>query len=279
MRSAAERWRQQVEAHHEQTHRARERAADADYWGGGIAEQFRVDPSREDDPVLNRLLSFVAAETTVLDVGGGAGRFAVPLAQRCRRVTVVEPSAAMVEQLRIAAGEAGVDNIDVVQENWEEATVEPADIVLCAHVVYGVMDIEPFLRKLGDSATDRVAIVAHTVSPISVVGPFWKAVHGEERINLPGLPELVPVLWEMGVFPDVEMLEVSRGRSLPDRDMALMWLRRMTWVMPGSEKDEKLQAALETAFDEEQQAYVLRNERSLQGIITWTPEGARGRDA
>lgn len=274
MSTASERWREQVESHHAQTERVREDAGDADYWGGGIAAQFRDDPSREDDPVLNRIARWVDAESTMLDVGGGAGRFALPLAKRCREVTVVEPSEAMVEQLRAGAAEAGIENLNVVSENWETAVVEPADVVLCAHVVYGVADIEPFLRKLTESAKERVVIVSHTVSPISVAGPFWEAVHGEERIHLPALPELVPVLWEMGVFPDIEMLEVSRGRELPNRDVALMWLRRMTWVVPDSEKDAALQKALESAYDEEQGAYVLRNQRSMQGIVTWVTEQA-----
>lgn len=274
MSSASERWREQVSAHHAQTERAREDAGDADYWGGGIAAQFRDDPSREDDPVLNRLLRRVDAESTVIDVGGGAGRFALPLAKRCREVTVVEPSEAMVEQLRAGAAEAGIENLKVVPEGWETASVEPADVVLCAHVVYGVGDIEPFLRKLDASAKERVVIVSHTVSPISVAGPFWNAVHGEERINLPALPELVPVLWEMGLFPDIEMVEVSRGRDLPDREMAQMWLRRMTWVVPDSEKDAALQKAIDESYDEERGAYVLRNQRSMQGIVTWVTERA-----
>lgn len=274
MGTASERWREQVEAHHAQTERAREDAGEADYWGGGIAAHFRDDPSREDDPVLNHVARWVDAESTVLDVGGGAGRFALPLAKRCGEVTVVEPSEAMVEQLNAGAAEAGIGNLKVVSENWETAAVEPADLVLCAHVVYGVGEIEPFLRKLNASAKERVVIVSHTVSPISVAGPFWKAVHGDERINLPALPELVPVLWEMGVFPDIEMVEVSRGRHLPEREMAQMWLRRMTWVRPDSDKDAALQKAIDASYDEEQGAYVLRNERSIQGIVTWVTEQA-----
>jgi len=276
MITASTRWREQVKAHHAQTERAREDAGEADYWSGGIAAQFRDDPSREDDPVLNRLVRWMDAESTVLDVGGGAGRFALPLARRCREVTVVEPSAAMVEQLRAGAAEAEIRNLTVVQENWEAAVVEPADVVLCAHVVYGVAEIEPFLRKLAESAKDPVVIVSHTVSPISVAGPFWKKVHGEERINLPALVELVPVLWEMGVYPDIEMAEVSRGRELPDRETAEMWLRRMTWVVPGSEKDAALQKAIDSAYDEERDAYVLRNQRSMQGIVTWVTEQPLG---
>jgi SAM-dependent methyltransferase len=46
--------------------------------------------------------------TSVLDVGAGTGRLAIPLAQRSMHVTVVEPSAGMMGQLMQYAKEAGV---------------------------------------------------------------------------------------------------------------------------------------------------------------------------
>ena len=84
--------------------------------------------------------------------------------------------------------------------------------MLCAHVVYGVADIEPFIRKLERHARERVLILSHTASPLAQVSPFWKLVHGEERTELPTLPELLPVLWEMGIFPNVQMFPKTSRR-------------------------------------------------------------------
>ena len=273
MTSAAERWAEQVQQHHAQTERARERSGDEDFWSP-IAKAFRDDPAREGDPVLNRLYGWVSADSTVLDVGGGAGRFAIPLARRCRHVTVVEPSDSMIEMLRSTAAEAGVDNITVVQEKWEDAQAEPADIVLCAHAVYGIVEIEPFLRKLADHARQRAVIVVHSVAPIAIAAPFWKTVHGEERIVLPALPELLPVLWEMDVWPDVEMLGASRRRIVDDPGMALTWLRHMTWVRQGSEKERLLEGMLDGLYDSAQGKYVLGGGGRKQGIVTWVTESA-----
>jgi len=272
MTTAAESWRELAEAHHAQTERVRaDGGVEKDFWAP-IASRFKDDPSREDDPVLNRLMTWVDEDSTVLDVGGGAGRFAIPLAKRCRKVTLVDPSAAMLETLQKASAEAGVENITSAHANWEEAEVEPADMVLCAHVIYGVTDIEPFLRKLEEHARKRVVVVSHAVAPVAMMASFWKAVHGEERIGMPAFRELVPVLWEMGRFPDIEMLAATEHTGMPDRDIALEWLRRLTWVAPDSEKDRVLQTELDAAFDAEQGAYVLRRGRSQRGIVTWLTE-------
>src|SRR5438034_4539174 len=107
MQSAAEACKARIEAHGEQSLRARgDQPEPADFWST-LAAGFRADPRRRDDPVVNLLAEWITPETTVLDVGGDAGRYALPLALRCRRVTVVEPSPSMVAQLREGAKEAG----------------------------------------------------------------------------------------------------------------------------------------------------------------------------
>ena len=70
--------------------------------GGFTYSNRPQDPFRTDDPVLNALYAALPSNATVLDVGGGAGRYALPLATRARHVTVVEPSADSVEMLKSA---------------------------------------------------------------------------------------------------------------------------------------------------------------------------------
>ena len=150
--SAAEAWKARNEAHDQQSSRARgDQPEPADFWSS-LAVGFRADPHRSDDPVVNLLPHWITPQTTVLDVGGGAGRYALPLALRCRQVTVVEPSPSMVAQLREGAREAGLENISTVEAGWEDATAELADLVVYANVVYGVKNIAPFLTKLDEKA-------------------------------------------------------------------------------------------------------------------------------
>jgi SAM-dependent methyltransferase len=192
MTRAAEAWRKQVEEHHAQTAKARgDRPEPPDMWSL-LAGNFKADPKRTDDPVVNFLLQFTGAEKTVLDVGGGAGRYALPLALHSQHVTVVEPSPSMTSALADVSREAGISNVSAVESKWEDADVEPADLVLAANVVYGVTDIVPFVQQLNDHARAVVVIVAYMDSPSSMMSPLWKAVHGDERIDLPGAPELLP---------------------------------------------------------------------------------------
>ena len=80
----------------------------------------------------------------VLDVGGGTGGFAVPLAELGHRVTVVDPSPDSLAALERRAAEAGIAGVvhaiqgDVAQLP-DVAAAESVDVVLC-HSVLEVVD-------------------------------------------------------------------------------------------------------------------------------------------
>ncbi|HEX8627928.1 MAG TPA: methyltransferase domain-containing protein, partial [Catenuloplanes sp.] len=87
--------------------------------------------------VLRRELDRHAGRSlTVLDVGGGTGGFAVPLAEAGHRVTVVDASPDALAALDRRAAEAGVgDRVRAVQGDGDALAglVEAgsADLVLC----------------------------------------------------------------------------------------------------------------------------------------------------
>ena len=146
---------------------------------GGFAYSSRpLDPFRTDDPVLNSLFAaVVAANATVLDVGGGAGKFALPLATRAKHVTVVEPSADSVEMLRSRAAAIGSDQPhphSVAVGRGGSAIA--ADVALCSLVLHHVPDAAPFVSKLQDHATDRVVVVEMMETPGALEIPFYERV-------------------------------------------------------------------------------------------------------
>ncbi|GAB2590393.1 methyltransferase [Paractinoplanes abujensis] len=95
--------------------------------------------------VLRRELDRHAGrELTVLDVGGGTGGFAVPLAEAGHTVTVVDASPDALAALTRRAADAGVaDRVRAVQGDGDALAglVEPAsaDLILC-HAVLEVVD-------------------------------------------------------------------------------------------------------------------------------------------
>ena len=281
MNSAIDTWREQILAHERDAaallggghgHR-RGHGHGHGHGGGGFGHANRpLDPHRTDDPVLNSLYAILGKDADVLDVGGGAGRYALPLATRARRVTVVEPSEDSVGLLKERAAEAGLTNITAVNESWEEAEAPAADIVLCSMVLHHVPDAVPFVTKLQHQTRDRVVLVEMMETPGAVEVPFYERVHGSAPAPLPGLPMVLALLWAMDVFPDVTMLSAEAAVLDADRDTALEQLRRRLAVDEGSEADQRLRSAADDLLEETPAGMVVRGVAPRrQAIVSWRP--------
>jgi SAM-dependent methyltransferase len=101
--------------------------------------------------LADRLTSAGQSALDILDVGGGTGGFAVPLAGLGHRVTVVDPSPDALASLERRAGEAAV-TVRALQGDAAELLelVGPgsADLVLCHGVLEHVEDLRPALDAL-----------------------------------------------------------------------------------------------------------------------------------
>jgi SAM-dependent methyltransferase len=171
-----------------------------DYWrrrARNFGEAVRRRPSH--GPVVETVLAACRTGDRVLDVGGGPGSIAVPVAAAGHAVTVVEPSEAMREGLAAYVAEAGVaGRVAVVPERWEDADVDRHDVVVCAHVLYPIEDVVPFVARLRDAAGRTcLAILRLKASELSP-GELFRQFHGEERIPQPDFGDLCAVLGDLG---------------------------------------------------------------------------------
>jgi SAM-dependent methyltransferase len=206
--SASARWRKLVKARLEESERLRA-ATGADYWDKTRARRLadRVSTA-ETDPFLRRLRRVTGPQTTVLDVGAGAGRFSIALAPRAKEVVAVDPSDAMVKLLRRRAREAGVRNIRIVNANWQEAAVDTVDVAFSAHVLPLVEDAAGFVRKLDRAARRHAFLYIGAFFSDAVFDPFWRHFHGRPRQPGATWVDAVGILGELGIDPTLEVVEL-----------------------------------------------------------------------
>jgi SAM-dependent methyltransferase len=117
----------------------------------------------------------------VLDVGGGTGGFAVPLATAGHRVTVVDASPDALAALTRRAAEAGVaDRVRAVQGDGdalaELVAPESADVVLC-HSLLEVVD-DPGTVVKAVAASLRPGGVASVLVANRVAAVLGRAIGG-----------------------------------------------------------------------------------------------------
>jgi SAM-dependent methyltransferase len=262
-----DKWPLQVANHHNQSIRAQDGIEINDFWQK-YARNFRSDPFRTDDLVVNRLLLEVNENKSLLDVGGGAGRLSLPLSLKAKHVTVLDSSDSMLQELNDSLVEFNIKNICPIKSTWEEAQVGSEDIVLCSHVTYGVTDIKLFIEKLIASANEAVLILGFFDAPQTFLAPFWERVHKEERINLPGLSDLMKVLWELEYYPNLEVLSIDSSPTFESMENAIDDLRNRLYVIPDSEKDVLLKtAANELLVDTDKGLLVVGSKNRALGLV------------
>lgn len=129
------------------------------------------------DPLLDFILQSIDGNVTVLDIGAGNGRWAIPLAKRAKTVTAIEPDREMVELLKENMKDSK-GNIKIIRSSWEEAQVEAHDIVVCAHAMYSSPDLALFTNKMDHYARKSCYLSIRLPPADGVIGKLSHAIYG-----------------------------------------------------------------------------------------------------
>lgn len=153
----------------------------------GVTERTRRHPRTE--VIWSQLIAAVdrlagqlgRSRMDVIDLGGGSGTFAVPLAQQGHRVTVVDPSPNALATLQRRAADAGVaDLVDGIQADAAGllgvAGADSADLVMC-HGVLEVVD-EPAAALADVAACLRPGGLCSVVAAQRYAAVIAKAMAG-----------------------------------------------------------------------------------------------------
>ena len=203
--TAVERWTAQFDPAEAQFTRAFGPREDLGDPSGAAWRPYWQDPRRELDTDVATIASYVQPEDVVIDVGGGPGRVGLPLALRCREVINVDPSRGAQTVFDESATQAGITNARFVLADWLAAEEMEGDVTIAVDMIYFERDIVPFIKKLVAASRRRVIIQAGNFRTYG--NPkLLRVLRGEEREVYPGYPELLPVLWEMDILPDVRVV-------------------------------------------------------------------------
>jgi hypothetical protein len=150
----------------------------------------------------------------------------------------------MTEEFRRAAAAAGVDAVPVLGR-WPVVAdeVEPADVVVCAHVLYNVRDLEPFVQALDAHARRRVVIEITATHPLAWMTDLWLRFHGLERPTEPTADDAEDTLRDFGF--DIRREDVERPSGpggFRRREDAVGLIRRRLCLTP--DRDDEVVEAL-----------------------------------
>ena len=179
----------------------------------------------------------------VLDIGSGPGTLAIPLAPRVKEVAAVEPGAGMVAVLQERAAREGIANIACIPKRWEDVDTRgdlapPYDLVI-ASLSLTMEDIRAAIEKM--NAVSRRDVCLYWFADM----PFWERMYADLWQPLHGLPYhpgpkadcLFAVLFQMGIYANVEMLPLGKEYRFADAgEMLTFFFRRFDAKTPAQQE-------------------------------------------
>jgi SAM-dependent methyltransferase len=211
---------------------------------------FLVDAGVEpaSTPSRERAAEVIPPAGSVLDVGCGGGRASVALVPPAAHLTGVDQSAEMLTAFSRAAGAAGVAAV-AVRGTWpdvaEQEAIEPADVVVCHHVVYNVADLVPFVTALTRAAKRRVVVELTDRHPRAGLTEVWREIWALDRSEGPNAADAVAVVREAGMDVTIETFDLP-PRAGRTREAVVATVRRHLCV--GPERDADIDRLLPADF-------------------------------
>jgi len=206
-----------------------------------------------------------------LDIGGGTGAWAVLMAKHARRVTVVEPSPAMIGVMRKNLSEARVRNVKVISEKWPEAQVSKHDLTLCANAMYGFADFAAFVRSIQKVTRRLCVLIMRAPVPKDLMSIAAMKIWGQPY-DSPDFQVAYNALLQMGIFANVIMEDTGLWDPWTSSSLeeALAEVKRRLNLPQKSEHDGFLRKLLGRNLSVRNGRYIWpRGVRSA--LIYWNP--------
>jgi SAM-dependent methyltransferase len=109
--------------------------------------------------VLKKILPLLHSSMSILDIGSGPGAFSLALAPHVQRVYAMDTNKTVLEQLTEIALEKGLKNIHTLCGTWPQDPAPKVDVIISTHSGPRVTASKPSLKKIAETASDRVFLV------------------------------------------------------------------------------------------------------------------------
>ena len=219
--------------------------AQTDCWSGQAA-RFAAAAQRAPqlDGFMRFLLPKLRSSDRLIDIGAGTGRYESLLASAVAELLAIEQSPAMRTQLEQRLADEQLTNVRVIADAWPNAEPTACDVAIAAHVLYGVREIEPFLRGMDAAASRACFLLLAFRHPSSFVSPFWELLYGVPRLPLPGALECLNALYQLGITARLELVPITSRLSFANPQEALDDLRWRLRAPAQPEYDRQIAAAI-----------------------------------
>jgi len=192
---------------------------------------------------FDKLKRFVNRDSTVIDIGAGIGRLAIPIARIADKVTVLEPSKTNLMFLQENAKRTGVNNLVYAESLWSDFAIhEKYDLVFS---VWSPAIRDPSsLLKMHQASKGYCALVtsAAPYGNTDFLDHVYPLIRNEPYNPIYSYIHIMSALNKHGIYPNVETWNAHAEITHENMDKALnYWKAFLVYYSDVTEEmEEKL---------------------------------------
>lgn len=152
---------------------------------------------------------------SLVDIGAGPGVHSLPLSLHLDHIISVEPSKAMIDQLRRNIKDQNIENIITIQKKWEDININDdlnggGDIVLSSFSL-GMYDLKKAIQKMIDASNQYVFLIWHQgVSQWEQTYiDLWPLIYHNSYEMIPKEDVLLNLISQLGIHPQVQSYQTQ----------------------------------------------------------------------
>lgn len=205
-------------------------------------DAFEIPKIEEDDCLtLINNLKLITKDSSVLDVGCGAGRYAIAFAQVCHNVIGTDLSPQMIEYAKKRAGNMGISHVSFVCEDWDTISIQERNYqnqfdFVFAHMTPAIHNTETLMKMQACSKKWCMLVRhIHMETPLMVAAKQKLNLSNINSLNSYGADQIFHDLWEQGKRPQIAYFNQKRNMQRPiDVELSLLFedIEKLTPLTP-----------------------------------------------
>jgi SAM-dependent methyltransferase len=236
-----------------------------DYDSGALAKRVPAVP--------RRVRELVPSGASLPQIARRVMRRAFAAVADRERVTALDHSAAMLRVLRAKLDTTpGSGNVTTVLSRWEDADVEPHDVVLAANALYRSRDLRCVLEKILRAARQRGIVVWSIGRQDAPQHLVRELVHPGRYQPGPDYVHVVDGLFALDVFAHVEIIEVDDTQVFASDEDAVDGL--LSWQPITRDELSRGRALLPQVLERHRSGWIWRRTGRI-AVIWWDRTGTQ----
>ena len=178
----------------------------------------------------------VKPSDTILDIGSGPGVLAIPLAKKAKQVTAIDISTVALKHLKERTKKERLTNIACIAKKWEDIElgkdIEQYDVVVASYALT-MLDLAAALSKMNQAAKRAVYVFEVTGQKYRHHQELWPKLYGEEFVLSPDYIYIVNILYQMGIYANVQTSKYELRQRFTNLDEAIQqWQENLCVTKP-----------------------------------------------